>query len=94
VAEIVFKWRRGKLPGVPEPATWVAHALENFVLVNASPQAAMRAGLWNWDHGDLVDRMLAAIACEEDVLLVHTDRLLKDKTGFPQRYFRSVAMSR
>ena len=62
VAEIVFKWRRGRLPGIPHPAEWVDHSLENFLLVHPSPQAARRAGSWDWDHGDLVDRLLAAIA--------------------------------
>jgi PIN domain nuclease of toxin-antitoxin system len=87
VAEITFKWQRGRLPGIPDPATWVDHALENFLLVHASPTAAQRAGLWDWTHGDLVDRLLAAIAAETRLTLIHTDRVLKALGGFPQRYF-------
>ena len=44
VAEISFKWSRGRLLGVPDPAGWVPHALENFILLNLSPEAALRAG--------------------------------------------------
>jgi len=92
VAEIAFKWHRGRLPGIPSPEQWVEHSLENFLLVHPNPAAARQAGLWEWDHGDLVDRLLAAIAAESDLLLVHTDRVLKKLGGFPQRYFPNAAM--
>jgi|GEM_PF-560154 len=90
VAEISFKWSRGRLPGVPDPAGWVPHALENFIVLNLSPEAALRAGRWKWSHGDLVDRSLAALAAETDIPLVHTDRVLRDLPGFPQKWFRNV----
>jgi predicted nucleic acid-binding protein len=51
----------------------------------------MTAGLWNWGHGDLRDRTLAAIAKEKGLTLIHTDKALKNFTGFPQRWFRNVA---
>ncbi|MFT5468006.1 MAG: PIN domain nuclease of toxin-antitoxin system [Verrucomicrobiales bacterium] len=92
IAEIVFKWRRRGLPGVPDPENWIDHAVENFVMENPSVAAAKQAGLWNWDHGDLVDRMLAAIAADTGLVLVHTDRVLKNIAGFPQRYFPNAAM--
>ena len=60
-------------------------------MVNPSPTASLQAGLWDWDHGDLVDRMLAAIAKEQDLILVHTDKVLKNLGGFPQKYFPNVA---
>jgi len=53
VAEISYKWQRGKLPEVPDPQTCVAHSLENFPLLDLSPEAALKAGLWPWAHGDL-----------------------------------------
>jgi PIN domain nuclease of toxin-antitoxin system len=87
IAEIVFKWRHGRLPGVPDPAEWVEHSLENMVLEPVTPAAACQAGLWDWDHGDLVDRVLAGIALDTGLMLVHTDRVLKRLGGFPQRYF-------
>ncbi|MBC8325056.1 MAG: PIN domain-containing protein [Verrucomicrobia subdivision 3 bacterium] len=94
VAEITFKWRRGRLKGVPNPKQWVPHALENFVLENPSAAAAQQAGQWDWDHGDLVDRVLAAIANEQNLLLVHTDTVLKKLDGFPQKYFPNVSDSK
>lgn len=94
VSEIAFKWQRGRLPGIPDPRDWVDHSLENFILENATPSSAQKAGLWEWNHGDLVDRLLAAIASETGLVLVHTDRLLKNLDGFPQKYFRSLAMNR
>ena len=94
VAEITFKWRRSRLPGVPDPARWLPRALENFVIENPSTAAAQQAGQWNWEHGDLVDRVLEAIAKEQDLLLVHTDTILKKFTGFPQKYFPNVAESK
>jgi PIN domain nuclease of toxin-antitoxin system len=87
VAEISYKWRRGRLPGIPDPRSWVDHSLEHFTLENPSFAAANQAGLWDWSHGDLVDRVLAAIASETGLLLIHTDRILKELKGFPQRFF-------
>jgi PIN domain nuclease of toxin-antitoxin system len=92
VAEIAFKWQRGLLPGIPDPSAWLEHSLENFVLEHPSPSAARQAGLWNWNHGDLVDRLLAAVASETGLPLIHTDRVLKTLRDFPQRYFPSTAM--
>ncbi|NJL18977.1 MAG: type II toxin-antitoxin system VapC family toxin [Bdellovibrionaceae bacterium] len=92
VAEVAFKWRRGRLPGIPDPAAWVEHSLENFTLVQVSERAARQAGLWDWEHGDLVDRILAALARESDMPLVHTDRVLKEFSGFPQRYYKGLTV--
>ena len=87
VAEITFKWQRGRLKDVPDSATWGPHSLEHFVLENLSATAAQQAGQWSWGHRDLADRVLAAIAKEQNLLLVHTDTVLKKLTGFPQKYF-------
>ena len=91
VSEICFKWQRGRLPGVPDPQKWVAHSLQNFVMEMPDAAVAMTAGLWDWPHGDLVDRTLAAIAKEKGLTLIHTDKVLKSMTGFPQKWFRNVA---
>lgn len=90
VSEIAFKWHRGRLPGIPDPTAWADHALENFTLENPSPAAALQASLWDWSHGDLVDRVLAAIAADTGLVLIHTDRVLKELSGFPQRYFSNT----
>lgn len=90
VAEIAFKWRRGRLPGVRDPREWVEHSLENYFMEIPTSTSSLQAGLWDWQHGDLVDRTLAAIAAEADLVLVHTDSVLKNLQGFPQRYFPSL----
>lgn len=90
VAEISYKWQRGKLPQIPDPRTWVAHAVENFIMIDLSSSAAMQAGLWPWKHGDLVDRALAAISAESELTLLHTDKVLRDLPGFPQKWFKNV----
>jgi PIN domain nuclease of toxin-antitoxin system len=90
IAEISFKWRRGRLPGVPDPAQWVDHAITGFLIQRPTVEASLKAGRWDWEHGDLVDRILAAIAAETNVCLVHTDSVLKNLSGFPQKYFRNL----
>lgn len=91
VAEISFKWQRGKLPGLPNPSHWLNHSLQNFNMLNASAEAALQAGLWNWPHGDLVDRSLAAIAAETGITLVHTDKVMRTFKGFPQKFFKNAS---
>ena len=93
VGEITYKWRRGRLPGVPDPREWVADSLLNYELEMPSVTASMQAGLWDWTHGDLVDRLLAAIAAETGLVLIHTDTTLKELAGFPQRYFPNAPLS-
>jgi hypothetical protein len=54
IAEISYKWQHGKLPEVPDPRTWLDHALENFILLDLSSEAARqpvcglgRMGIWS-----------------------------------------------
>lgn len=92
VAEVAFRWRRGRLPGIPDPSAWVEDSLVNFVMATPQKIECLRAGSWDWPHGDLVDRVLAAIAVERGLLLVHTDSVLKELKGFPQKYFPNARM--
>ena len=87
IAEISFRWQRGRLPSVPDPKQWLSESIDGYHFVNPTPAACLRAGLWEWEHGDLVDRVLAAISSDTGLVLVHTDIKLKNLTGFPQRYF-------
>ena len=82
VSEICFKWQRGRLPDIPDPQRWIAHSLQNFAIEMPDCTASMIAGLWDWDHGDLVDRTLAAIAKERNLTLIHTDKVLKTSQAF------------
>jgi len=63
----------------------------NYILEIPGASACVRAGLWAWAHGDLVDRVLASIAAETGLVLVHTDRTLRTLGGFPQKYFANLA---
>ncbi|MGZ8938688.1 MAG: hypothetical protein ACXW32_05695, partial [Limisphaerales bacterium] len=76
--------------GIADPKEWVEHSLENVMLEEPSGVACLQAGRWAWPHGDLVDRLLAAVAWERNLTLIHTDSVLKDLTGFPQRYCPSA----
>ena len=87
IAELTYKWNKGRLEGIPPPSNWIEESIQNFILVSPSISASQKAGLWDWDHGDLVDRLLAAIAEEEGLILVHTDKVLRNLDGFPQKYF-------
>lgn len=90
VLEIVFKWRRGRLP-VTDPADWLPEALRGFTVHPLDPALAERAARWDWEHGDPADRVIAATAAAHGLTLLHTDTVLRALTGFPQRYFRAVA---
>ena len=88
VAEITFKWQRGRLKDAGSGNVGASFA-EHFVLENPSATAAQQAGQWSWGHGDLVNRVLAAIAKEQNLLLLLRYRFEK-LTGFPQKYFPNV----
>ena len=85
-SEMLYKVNHKKLVA-PADADWLAEAVRGYRIAPFSLAAGIRAGNWNWQHGDPVDRCMAAIAVEEGLTLIHTDKILKDLTGFPQRYF-------
>lgn len=91
IAEMLYKWRHkpGQLPA-PHPDGWLEDSLRNYRLAHLSKDAARLAGLFDWKHGDPVDRCLAALAKIEGLTLIHTDTILRDLPGFPQRYFPKV----
>jgi PIN domain nuclease of toxin-antitoxin system len=88
IMEIIRKWRAGKLPD-PDPLTWLDNALEGFEIIPVSEPIARQAALWEWDHKDPSDRLIAATAKISSVELWHTDTVLKTLPGFPQRYFKA-----
>ena len=91
VQEMLYKWRHRRLPA-PDPTGWLAEATAGYRIAPVTLEAGRVAGLWEWSHGDPVDRLLAAIAQSEGLTLVHTDQRLRPLTGFPQRYFPNVGM--
>ena len=91
VMEIIRKWKSGKLP-CPDPATWVDKALEGFESLPITETIARQAALWEWDHRDPADRLIAATAQLHSIELWHSDTVLKSLSGFPQRYFKGPAV--
>jgi PIN domain nuclease of toxin-antitoxin system len=87
--EIVRKWQTGKLP-CPDPRTWLDMALEAFEILPITESIARQAALWDWDHRDPADRLIAATAQHHAIPLWHTDTRLAKLAGFPQRYFKAV----
>lgn len=92
VLEILHKWRSGRLPA-KNPALWLDEALTDFIIHPVNVAVARRAALWDWEHGDPGDRVIAATAAEYGLVLVHTDRTLRDLPGFDQHYCRGVRHS-
>ena len=88
--EIIRKWQSGKLP-CPDPREWLDHALEGFEILPITEPIARAAALWEWDHNDPADRLIAATAKRNEIELWHTDTILQKLSGFPHRYFKGVA---
>jgi PIN domain nuclease of toxin-antitoxin system len=89
VLEAFYKVERQRL-SEPQDKDWRTRIVEGFKLAPVTFESARLAAEWTWAHGDPVDRILAAVAATQNLTLVHTDRVLKDFAGFPQRYFKSM----
>ena len=89
--EIVREWETGKLP-CPDTATWLDASLEGFEILPITEPIARAEALWEWEHRDPADRLIAATARRHDIELWHTDTVLQKLAGFPQRYFKAVML--
>lgn len=87
--EIIRKWQSGKLP-CPDPQDWLDSALEGFEILPITEPIARTAALWEWDHKDPADRLIAATAKKYGIEVWHTDMILRKLTGFPHRYFKAT----
>lgn len=80
VWEITTKFRLGKLPEASIVAknvpVWIEKA--GFKSISVNPEHAQLAGEWDRSHRDPFDRMLAAQAKLEHMLLATVDRALSD----------------
>lgn len=88
VIELFRLWQNGHVPD--DPDIWLDLALPSWTVVPITVPVARLAVLWDWDHKDPADRLLAATAKVENVELWHTDTKLRRLSGFPQRYFGNV----
>ena len=87
--EIVRKWQSGRLP-CPHPDEWFDDALQGFEVLPISERISRQAAIWDWDHRDPADRLIAATSLVHGIELWHTNTVLQKLSGFPQRYFKAV----
>jgi PIN domain nuclease of toxin-antitoxin system len=85
VIELFRLWQNGDVPD--DPDSWLDLALPAWTILPVTVPIARQSVLFDWEHKDPADRMLAATACVEGVELWHTDTILKKLKGFPARYF-------
>lgn len=52
---------------------------------------ARQTALWEWEHHNPPDRLIAATARLHGLELWHSDTILQKFAGFPQRYFKARA---
>jgi PIN domain nuclease of toxin-antitoxin system len=73
--EIATKWRLGKLPHARSVVENYAMALHRLAAVDLpiSGAVARQAGLWDVPHRDPFDRLLAAQAISDELVLASTD---------------------
>lgn len=69
----------------------IADALPGFALIPVSEPIARLSAYWEWPHKDPADSTIAATAAVHDIELWRSDTVLKELTGFPQRYFKAPA---
>ena len=86
--EIYRLWQAGKLTDNPDK--WLDLALPSWTVIPMTIPIARQSVLWNWEHRDPADRIIAATAAVEKIELWHTDTVLKKITGFPAKYFTNV----
>jgi PIN domain nuclease of toxin-antitoxin system len=74
--EIIYKYRRGKLPEYPQIAENIYEALSGLEAKELALQwnHAELAANFNWLHGDPFDRMIAAQAKIEKMTLITCDK--------------------
>jgi PIN domain nuclease of toxin-antitoxin system len=78
--EITTKHRLGRLPDVGDVPARLPQYLDRarFAVLNISLEHAMAAGALPGPHKDPFDRMLAAQARLEDLIVATTDRVFRD----------------
>ena len=81
--EIATKWRLGKLQHARSVVENYAMALHRLAAVDLpiSTAVARRAGLWDVPHRDPFDRLLAAQAIADELVLASTDPAFSQFAG-------------
>ena len=86
IFEISYKVIHKKL-NVAHPDLWLEESLENIEVISVDKDITIQAAAFPWIHGDPGDRLITATAKMHGLILVHTDKVLRDLTGFGQEYF-------
>jgi PIN domain nuclease of toxin-antitoxin system len=86
ITEMLYKVTHRHLPA-PNRTSWLADAVRGFRIAPFTLEAGQQAGEWKWSHGDPIDRCLAATALTQGLTLIHTDKVLRELSGFPNLYF-------
>lgn len=89
VLEIYRLWQAKRI--LIDPDTWLENALVAWTVLPVTVAIARQSALWDWNHRDPADRLIAATAKVEKVELWHTDTVLKKLHGFPAQYFVNPA---
>ena len=74
--EIAIKYRLGKLTHAASVVKNYGYALSGLGALELPvvSNEALKAGLWNVDHRDPFDRLLAAQAVEQEIILISNDK--------------------
>jgi PIN domain nuclease of toxin-antitoxin system len=90
IIELYRLWRTGNVPDNPD--AWIDFAMPSWTVLPVTVSIARQSVLWDWEHRDSADRLLAATAAIEKVEWWHTDTIVKKFTGFPHRYFANTVV--
>ena len=91
VLEVATLIRKGRLPGIPPLAQWLALAIQGYALATLTPEIAAAAGADEWEHQDPADRLIVHTARANNLMLAHTDRVIHGRTDLRQVYFQQPA---
>jgi PIN domain nuclease of toxin-antitoxin system len=91
--EIAKKVQKGKLDLRRPIREWMRQALNPAIeLFPLSPEIAIESTCLENFHNDPADQIIVATCRLHDLLLLHTDTLLKDRSDFRNRYFKPLPL--
>jgi PIN domain nuclease of toxin-antitoxin system len=89
--EIAKKVQRGKLDLGRPIQEWMADAVSFTIdLLPLTPSIAVESTLLKDFHNDPADQIIVATSRLYNLLLLHTDTLLKNRADFQHRYFKPL----
>jgi PIN domain nuclease of toxin-antitoxin system len=89
IMELYRLFQKGNIPD--DPDAWLELALASWTVLPITVPIARQSVLWSWNHKDPADRVIAATSKHHSIELWHTDTILRNLPGFPQKYFVNLA---